>query len=56
MTCGFLVRATETIRTNGRAALMPERLTGVVFIALGLNLLRARPHPGRPEPGSSDQK
>jgi threonine/homoserine/homoserine lactone efflux protein len=42
----FASRATEAIRTNGRAALMLERLTGVVFIALGLNLLRARPHPG----------
>jgi threonine/homoserine/homoserine lactone efflux protein len=42
----FASRATEAIRTSGRAALMLERLTGVVFIALGLNLLRARPHPG----------
>jgi threonine/homoserine/homoserine lactone efflux protein len=42
----FASRATEAIRTNGRAALMLERLTGVVFIALGLKLLRARPHPG----------
>jgi threonine/homoserine/homoserine lactone efflux protein len=42
----FASRATEAIRTNGRAAGMLERLTGVVFIALGLNLLRARAHPG----------
>jgi transcriptional regulator len=42
----FASGATEAIRTNGRAALMLERLTGVVFIALGLNLLRARAHPG----------
>jgi threonine/homoserine/homoserine lactone efflux protein len=42
----FASRATEALRTNGRAALMLERITGVVFIALGLNLLRARPNPG----------
>jgi threonine/homoserine/homoserine lactone efflux protein len=42
----FASRATEALRTNGRAALMLERITGVVFIALGLNLLRTRPHPG----------
>ena len=42
----FASRATEMVRTNGRAALLLERLTGVVFIALGLNLLRARPHHG----------
>jgi threonine/homoserine/homoserine lactone efflux protein len=42
----FASRATEAIRMNGRAALMLERFTGGVFIALGLNLLRTRADPG----------
>jgi threonine/homoserine/homoserine lactone efflux protein len=42
----FASRATEAIRMNGRAALTLERLTGGVFIALGLNLLRTRANPG----------
>jgi RhtB (resistance to homoserine/threonine) family protein len=37
--------ATKALRTNGRAALILEKLTGIVFIALGLNLLRGRANP-----------
>jgi threonine/homoserine/homoserine lactone efflux protein len=38
--------ATRTIRSNQRVVGLLEKLRGLVFIALGLNLLRARPQTG----------
>ncbi len=35
--------ATQAIRSNQRIVAVLDKLTGVVFIALGLNLLRAKP-------------
>jgi threonine/homoserine/homoserine lactone efflux protein len=42
----FASFATRTLRGSRRAAVVLERLTGLVFVGLGLNLLRARAHPG----------
>jgi threonine/homoserine/homoserine lactone efflux protein len=42
----FASFATEAIRSNGKAASALEKLTGVVFIGLGVNLLRTKPQPG----------
>jgi threonine/homoserine/homoserine lactone efflux protein len=39
------VRATRAIRRNPGAVAWLERASGCVYIGLGLNLLRSRPHP-----------
>jgi threonine/homoserine/homoserine lactone efflux protein len=38
-------KATRTIRSNPRALVWLERLSGCVYIGLGLNLLRVKPEP-----------
>ena len=42
----FASQATRTLRTNTRISSILEKVSGVVFVALGLNLLRARARPG----------
>ena len=37
--------ATQAVRRNGRLIGWLERLSGCVYIGLGLNLLRSKPHP-----------
>jgi threonine/homoserine/homoserine lactone efflux protein len=39
------VRATRAIRRNASVVAWLERVSGCVYIGLGLNLLRSRPHP-----------
>lgn len=45
MIAGFAARVTSTIRGNEKVLCRLERVTGVVYIALGLNLLRSKFQP-----------
>ena len=41
----FAASATQAIRTNKKFSVWLERFTGIIYIALGLNLIRSRVRP-----------